>query len=55
MACLAVYLVAGFERAQRLRYKSQLPPAVAAMQGHMYSLSLRLNIAQVRICACVLC
>jgi len=47
-ACLAAYLVHWFERGQRLRYKGLIPPAVAAMQGHIYGLPLALVAAQVR-------
>lgn len=45
-SCLAGYLVHCFERQQRLRYKAQLPPAVAAMQGHLYGLPAGLVVAQ---------
>lgn len=49
VACLAAYLVHWFERQQRLRFKSRLPPAVAAMQGHLYGLPAGLVVAQVRV------
>lgn len=45
--CLSTYLLRWFELQQRLRYKSQLPPAVAAMQGHLYGLPPGLMVAQV--------
>lgn len=46
-SCLAVYGVHWFERRRRLRYKEQLPPAVAAQQGHIYALPPGLIVAQV--------
>lgn len=53
-SCLAAYLVHCFERQQRLRYKAQLPPTVAAMQGHLYSLPPGLLVAQVGLRCCCL-
>lgn len=47
--CLSAYLVRWFELQQRLRYKAQLPPAVAAMQGHLYGLPPGLMVAQVGV------
>lgn len=47
--CLAGYLVHWFERGQRLRFKQQVPPAVAAMQPHLYDLPTGLRVAQVRV------
>jgi hypothetical protein len=45
--CLAGYTVHWFERQQRLRFKNQTPPAVAAMQPHLFSLPPGLIVAQV--------
>lgn len=47
--CLAGYLVHWLERSQRLRFKQQVPPAVAAMQPHLYDLPTGLKVAQVRV------
>lgn len=47
-SCLCGYMLHWFERHQRLRYKQQVPPAVAAMQSHMYGLPAGLVAAQVR-------
>jgi hypothetical protein len=49
VTCLSGYLVHWFERAQRLRFKKQVPPAVAAMQKHLYGLPTGLKIAQVGV------
>jgi hypothetical protein len=46
-ACLAGYTVHWFERMQRLRFKQQMPPAVAAMQPHLFGLPPGLIVAQV--------
>jgi hypothetical protein len=46
-ACLAGYTVHWFERQQRLRFKQQMPPAVAAMQPHLFGLPPGLMVAQV--------
>ena len=45
-AGLVVYLVLSLERRVRSRYKQQLPPAVAAMQQHVYQLPLGLALAE---------
>jgi hypothetical protein len=47
VTCLCGYLVHWFERAQRLKFKKQVPPAVAAMQKHLYGLPTGLKVAQV--------
>jgi hypothetical protein len=47
VTCMCGYLVHWFERSQRLKFKRQVPPAVAAMQKHLYGLPTGLKVAQV--------
>lgn len=46
-SCLAGFLLHWMERKQRLQFKAQMPPAVAAMQQHVYGLPMPLVVAQV--------